>query len=231
MPLKAVETGRAPAEDIERQGRIDEERTRGLYVPQNEDAIGGRVAKREANACASGKRQRCLPIILQGQIDSGLGSPARPSRWELSKPRRSGNTGVSGSTSRGLLGASFGAVASLHTAWLFPGFFGRLLLQSGSFAYQGEDETRHGAKFEPVIAFQRLFRASPRRPSERVYVSCGLYEPLVEQNRELVPLLRETGMEVHYTEARDGHNWEIWRDRLLEGLSHLFPGPAVSAKI
>ena len=36
---------------------------------------------------------------------------------------------------------------------------------------------------------------------------------------------RPTGMAVHYTEARDGHNWENWRDRLREGLSWVFPGP------
>jgi enterochelin esterase family protein len=135
------------------------------------------------------------------------------------------------SSSRGLLGASFGAVAALHTGWLFPGFFGRLLLQSGSFVYQDRDATAHGPELEPVVAFQTLFRANPRKPSDRVYISCGLYESLIKQNRELVPLLRETGMEVRYTEARDGHNWENWRDRLLEGLSHLFPGPAVNNQI
>ena len=32
-------------------------------------------------------------------------------------------------------------------------------------------------------------------------------------------------MEVRFVEARDGHNWENWRDRLREGLSWLFPGP------
>jgi enterochelin esterase family protein len=32
-------------------------------------------------------------------------------------------------------------------------------------------------------------------------------------------------MEVRYVEARDGHNWENWRDRLRVGLSWLFPGP------
>ena len=33
------------------------------------------------------------------------------------------------------------------------------------------------------------------------------------------------GMTVRYVEARDGHNWENWRDRLREGLSWIFPGP------
>ena len=79
----------------------------------------------------------------------------------------------------------------------------------------------------PIVAFQRLFRTSPRRPSDRVYVSCGQYESLIVENRELVPILEETGMEVRYSEARDGHNWENWRDRLQETLTYLFPGPAV----
>ena len=43
--------------------------------------------------------------------------------------------------------------------------------------------------------------------------------------RDAVPLLQRTGMGIRYVEARDGHNWENWRDRLREGLSWLFPGP------
>ena len=46
-----------------------------------------------------------------------------------------------------------------------------------------------------------------------------------DENRSLVPLLQSTDMNVRYIEARDGHNWENWRDRLREGLSWLFPGP------
>ena len=41
----------------------------------------------------------------------------------------------------------------------------------------------------------------------------------------LYPLLQATGMSVRFTEVRDGHNWENWRDRLGDGLSWLFPGP------
>jgi enterochelin esterase family protein len=40
----------------------------------------------------------------------------------------------------------------------------------------------------------------------------------------MVPFFREIGMDVRYVEAKDGHNWENWRDRLREGLSWLFPG-------
>jgi len=132
--------------------------------------------------------------------------------------------GVAGEAqTRGLMGASFGAVASLYTAWRYPRNFGRLLLQSGSFVATRRGQHRRGPEFRPVVAFTQLFRTSPRRVSERVYVSCGLYESVIHHNRELVPLLQTAGTEVLYREARDGHNWENWRDRLAEGLSFLFP--------
>jgi enterochelin esterase family protein len=128
--------------------------------------------------------------------------------------------------SRCLMGASFGAVATLSTASRYPGFYGRLLLQSGSFAFTDIGNRNHrGPLFDPVVAFMNRFRADPVPFSERVFVSCGMYESLIYENRSLVPLLLSTGMDVRYVEARDGHNWENWRDRLREGLSWLMPGP------
>lgn len=127
---------------------------------------------------------------------------------------------------RALMGASFGAVASLATAWRHPGFFGRLLLLSGSFAFTDIGRNSHrGAVFDPVVEFVNTYRSSPTPISDRLFVACGTYEPLIYENRSLVPLLTSTGMELRYVEARDGHNWENWRDRLREGLSYLFPGP------
>jgi len=126
---------------------------------------------------------------------------------------------------RGLMGASFGAVAALSTAWRRPDAIGRLLLQSGSFAFTDIGRNRRGPAFEPVVRFVNGFRDAPGRPAERIYVSCGRYESLIYENRSIVPLLQATGMAVRYTESRDGHNWENWRDRLREGLSYLFPGP------
>ncbi|MBA3538095.1 MAG: DUF3327 domain-containing protein [Deltaproteobacteria bacterium] len=128
--------------------------------------------------------------------------------------------------SRALMGASFGAVAALSTASRYPGFYGRLLLQSGSFAFTDIGDRNHrGPLFDPVVAFMNRFRAEPSAVSERVFVSCGMYESLIYENRSLVPMLLATGMDVRYVEARDGHNWENWRDRLREALSWLMPGP------
>lgn len=126
---------------------------------------------------------------------------------------------------RCLMGASLGAVASLSTAVQAPGFYGRLLLQSGSFAFSDIGEHGRGPVFDPIAEFVNRFRRNPTAVSRRVFLSCGMYESLIYENRSLVPVLQGTGMEVRFVESRDGHNWENWRDRLREGLSWLFPGP------
>jgi len=62
-------------------------------------------------------------------------------------------------------------------------------------------------------------------PARKIYMSCGIYESLIYENRSLVPRLQSQGIDVRFEEARDAHNWENWRDRLRNGLSWLFPGP------
>lgn len=126
---------------------------------------------------------------------------------------------------RVLMGASFGAVASLSAAWRRPGFYGGLLLQSGSFAFSDIGKHGRGPVFDPVARFVNAFRENPGHPCDKVFVSCGIYESLIYENRSLVPVLQATQMALRYVEARDGHNWDNWRDRLREGLSWLFPGP------
>jgi enterochelin esterase-like enzyme len=127
---------------------------------------------------------------------------------------------------RCLMGASFGAVAALSTAFRYPHVYGSLLLQSGSFVFTdiGHDHGG-GPAFEPVVKFVNRYRAAPRRVADKVFVSCGVYEPLIVRNRSMVPTFEAAGMAVRYVEARDGHSWENWRDRLREGLSWIFPGP------
>jgi len=126
---------------------------------------------------------------------------------------------------RGLMGASFGGVAALHAAWRNPGVFGRLLLQSGSFAFSDLGRHQRGPAFDPVVRFMNEFRENPGIPAEQIYMSCGIYESLIYENRSLVPRLQAQGIDVRFDEARDAHNWQNWRDRLRNGLSTLFPGP------
>ncbi|TWP38243.1 alpha/beta hydrolase [Leekyejoonella antrihumi] len=127
---------------------------------------------------------------------------------------------------RCLMGASFGGVASLSTAYRYPDLFGSLLLQSGSFVFTDIGQDHGGGEvFDPVVRFMNRYRSNPRKVAERAFISCGVYEPLIVQNRSMVPVFDGTGMQIRYVEARDGHSWEDWRDRLGEGLSWIYPGP------
>jgi enterochelin esterase-like enzyme len=130
---------------------------------------------------------------------------------------------------RVLLGASFGAVAALSTAASSARTYGSLVLMSGSFVF-ADLGTDHGGGpvFDPVVQFVNRYRARPRQVAERLFVSCGLYEPLIIPNRSIVPIFESTGMRVRYVEARDGHTWENWRDRLRDALSWVLPGPAAA---
>jgi enterochelin esterase-like enzyme len=125
-----------------------------------------------------------------------------------------------------LLGASFGAVASLSAAYASPYSYGSLVLMSGSFV-SADAGTDHGggAVFDPVVRFVNRYRARPRHVAERLFVSCGLYEPLIIANRSIVPVFESADMQVRYVEARDGHTWENWRDRLRDALTWVAPGP------
>jgi enterochelin esterase family protein len=127
---------------------------------------------------------------------------------------------------RALLGSSFGAVAALSAAYRSPQTYGSLALMSGSFVFTdiGSDHGG-GPAFDPVVKFVNRYRARPRHVADRVFVSCGVYEPLITRNRSKVPTFESAGMEVRFVEARDGHSWENWRDRLRDALSWIYPGP------
>ena len=122
---------------------------------------------------------------------------------------------------RALMGASLGAVASLISAWRHPGVFGNLVLQSGSFVLSNTGPRPRDPLFDRVAAVMQAYCAAPGRPADRVYVSCGIYEGLIHENRAMVPFFRDQGLAVRYEEARDGHHWENWRDRLYSALSWL----------
>jgi enterochelin esterase-like enzyme len=130
-------------------------------------------------------------------------------------------------SSRVLLGASFGAVAALSAAYRSPRTYGSLVLMSGSFVFADSGSDHGGGEvFDPVVKFVNRYRERPRRVADLLFVSCGLYEPLILPNRGIVPTFESTGMRVRYVEALDGHTWENWRDRLRDALSWVYPGPA-----
>jgi enterochelin esterase-like enzyme len=142
-------------------------------------------------------------------------------------PRLEVELPLAGSRSgRCLLGSSFGAVASLSAAYRSPDIYGSLVLMSGSFVFTDIGANHGGGPaFDPVVKFMNRYRAKPRRVADRLFMSCGVYEPLIIPNRSMVPTFESTGMDVRYVEARDGHTWENWRDRMRDALSYVYPGP------
>ena len=131
---------------------------------------------------------------------------------------------VSPPSSRGLLGSSLGAVASLASAWHYPDTFNRLGLLSGTFVHQPGDEWPLEA-FAGVISLMGAFTAEQRLEGYRVYASVGRYEGLIDFHRRLAPRLHAAGAMLRSRETWDGHHWGAWRDRLVECLPYLFPGP------
>ena len=139
---------------------------------------------------------------------------------------------VGNRSGRGLLGASFGAVAALSAAYRSPRTYGSLVLMSGSFVSAAAGTDHGGGRaFDPVVRFVNRYRTRPHRVADRLFVSCGTYEPLVIPNRSIVPIFEAAGMHVRYVEARDGHTWENWRDRLRDALTWVLPGHVLSESV
>jgi enterochelin esterase-like enzyme len=120
---------------------------------------------------------------------------------------------------RVLLGASLGAVASLATAFRYPGVFGGLVLMSGSFIFDGKKlAQRTHPVFHQVAELIKTMQRAPPLPNTRAFVSTGELEGLAPENHALADFLRAGGVDVLFKSAWDGHHWHNWRDQLRDGL-------------
>ncbi len=115
-----------------------------------------------------------------------------------------------------LMGASLGAVAALHTAASYPGLWSGLILQSGTFA-----QTRGWGPAQQLLApiATLLHRLQLSALPGRVFLSCGTFERMIGENRNMAQRMERAGIKVRYIESRDGHTWEAWRDRLSDALA------------
>ncbi|MEM9627358.1 MAG: alpha/beta hydrolase-fold protein [Pseudomonadota bacterium] len=124
---------------------------------------------------------------------------------------------------RVLLGASLGAVASLATAFRYPGAFGGLVLLSGSFILdQRKLEDRQHPVFHQVARLVQALKRAPDLPPTRAFVATGELEGLAEENEALAGFLNEHGVDVLFKSSWDGHHWHNWRDQLRDGLRWVF---------
>jgi enterochelin esterase-like enzyme len=135
--------------------------------------------------------------------------PALSARWRVAEAPGK----------RVLLGASLGAVASLSTAFRYPGVFGGLVLKSGSFILDERKLHRRPHQvFHRIARLMRALRRAPPLPDTRAFISTGELEGLASENRALATFLRERGVDVLFKSAWDGHHWHNWRDQLRDGL-------------
>ncbi len=122
-------------------------------------------------------------------------------------------------SNRILLGASLGAVASLATAFRFPGVFGGLILKSGSFILDpAKLRGREHPVFHRVARLLKAMQRAPALPFTRAFVSTGELEGLADENRALADALRQQGVAVRFQSSWDGHHWHNWRDQLRDAL-------------
>ena len=98
---------------------------------------------------------------------------------------------------------------------------------SGSFIFdESKLEHRTHPVFHRVARLVRAMRRAPCLPDTRAFVSTGELEGLASENRALATFLRESGVDVLFKSAWDGHHWHNWRDQLRDGLIWALRGEA-----
>jgi enterochelin esterase-like enzyme len=121
------------------------------------------------------------------------------------------------------VGASLGALAFLHAHWTYPGLFGGLFLQSGSFFRRRFDAHEAGyGRFARIARFVGTV-VGRRGAAEPVptTITCGTAEENLDNNRVMAAALQERGFEARLVEHPDAHNWVSWRDALHPHLAEL----------
>jgi enterochelin esterase-like enzyme len=121
------------------------------------------------------------------------------------------------------MGASLGALAMLQAQRAWPGTFGGLFLQSGSFFVPRFDRRESGfPRYRRIVRFVRgVLRATDHEDPIPVTMTCGAAEENVHNNRLMARALAAQGYDVRLAEVRGGHDWAAWRgafDPYLTGL-------------
>ena len=118
------------------------------------------------------------------------------------------------------VGASLGGLAMLHAASSYPGTFGGVFSQSGSFFRPRTDGMERGYRhYNRIVRFVDGIDADPQRfAGLHVTMTCGTGEENLANNRSLARRLTRQGVPTQLIEHPDGHNYTGWRDCLDPGL-------------
>jgi enterochelin esterase family protein len=110
------------------------------------------------------------------------------------------------------VGCSLGAVGILHAYERFPGSFGGLYLQSGSFFQQRFDAHESGfRRWARLTGFVEAVLAGADPHPTRLTMTCGRDEENLRNNRAVARALRRHGYAVRFHEHGGGHDWAAWR--------------------
>lgn len=121
------------------------------------------------------------------------------------------------------VGASLGALSLMHAAVTYPGSFGGLFCQSGSFFLPRTDAQERSYRFyNRIVRFVETLDTDPDRLAGlHVAMTCGSGEENLANNRQLARRLARSGVDVTLLENPDGHNYTGWRDALDPPLRRL----------
>jgi enterochelin esterase family protein len=121
------------------------------------------------------------------------------------------------------MGASLGALAMLQAQRAWPGTFGGLFLQSGSFFVPRWDRHESGfPRYGRIVRSVRgVLRATTGLEPVPVVMTCGREEENIHNNRLMAAALSDQGYDLRLAELPGRHDFPSWRDALHPHLTGL----------
>ena len=121
------------------------------------------------------------------------------------------------------MGASLGGLAMLHAATTYPGTFGGIFSQSGSFFRPRTDGKERGYRFyQRIVRFVDGVDVDPERLAGlHVTMTCGTGEENLANNRSLARRLQRAGVPTELDREPGRAQLHRLARRLDPGLRHL----------
>ncbi len=122
-------------------------------------------------------------------------------------------------------GQSFGGLSAMYAALHWPGLFGCVLSQSGSFWWPNREVGSQGSAATSCRLLGEIDQGLGAGLGLKLFIEAGAREPLVRRvNDRAVEALRLAGHQVNYRVVDGGHDALCWRGGLLDGLVALWGG-------
>ena len=139
-------------------------------------------------------------------------------------------------------GLSMGGYGAIRNGMIYSETFGYIFgMSSALFEYDqdsassadenkaaGDSKSARPSDKNPIIAMQDLLARETELP--KFYLSCGLNDTLLNENRMFRDTLISNGFDVTYEEEPGGHEWDFW-DRQLRKILDWLPLDAGEAGI